>query len=137
MAASIEKEWSEDGIRATILSEIQSGQAYTVLSEVIERIANDTFKAFEAQASQITVQQRQIESTRAETKDDIEKTRAEITQTKDGIQKTYDELQALSASVRQTADDMKNESAATHAQVVADLKVMNVYRAYRIVQCKI
>jgi hypothetical protein len=31
----------------------------------------------------------------------------------------------------------KNESAATHAQVVADLKVVNVYRAYRIVQCKI
>ena len=30
-----------------------------------------------------------------------------------------------------------NESAATHAQVVADLRIINVYRVYRIVQRKI
>ena len=101
MAASSDiQEWSEASIRATILSEIQSGQAYTVLSEVIERIANETFKAFEVQASQITVQQRQIETTRAETKDDIEKTRAEITLTKDGIQQTYDELQPMACHLQ-------------------------------------
>ena len=35
------------------------------------------------------------------------------------------------------ATGKKNESAATHARVVADLKVVNVYRVYRIVQCKI
>ena len=110
MAASNEiQEWSEASIRATILSEIQSGQAYTVLSEVIERIANETFKAFEAQASQITVQQRQIESTRAETKDDIDKANAEITQAKDGIQKTYNELQALSASMKSEAEANHNK----------------------------
>ena len=62
MAALEARSWTEQELRQLILADVQSGETYQAVATAIGSIVAETYATFEAQASQITIQERQVQT---------------------------------------------------------------------------
>ena len=81
MAALEARSWSEQEIRQLIIAEAQSGKTYQAVATAIGNIVSKTYATFEAQASQILVQERQVKTNADEIGRVLEDCRAFVQQT--------------------------------------------------------
>ena len=83
MAALEARSWSDQQVCQLILAEVRSVETYQAVATAIGNIVAETYATFEAQVSQITIQERQVKTNADEIGSVLEECRTFVQQTRD------------------------------------------------------